>query len=195
MTTFLEEIINKLLSNNKIEHYCENASFKEEIMDNQEAAEILVRIMEEEQPSEFSKRAGEMLSMCTISAILPLVRHARKDLPKQKVLEQLNLLSIARLIALQSDFDESKTTTEKVLEEVTPYLVPLLSDESSVTPTDYEEDVEEEYLENRVCDEALLILIYLSGMVFDEYSFQEMDYEQRNDIIKKLRNRFRPLVA
>ena len=163
-------------------------------MDNQEAAEILVRIVVEGKSSELSKRAGEMLSMCTISAIVPLVRNASKELPRINVLEQLNLLTIARLIVLQSDFDESETTAERVLEEATPYLIPLLSDESSVK-TDYKEDVEEKYLENRVCDEALLILIDLSGMVFDEYSFLGMDYEQRNDIIKKLRNRFRPAVA
>lgn len=164
-------------------------------MDNQEAAAILVKIMVEDQSPEFSERAGEMLSMCTISAILPLVWRAQKDLPKKNVLERLNILSIARLIALQSDFDESKTTTKEVLEEVVPYLVPLLDDESYVTTIDYEEDVEEEYLEYRVCDEAFLILIYLSEMVFDEYSFQDMDYKQRNDMIKKLKNRFRPLVA
>ena len=190
MVSTLEAIIAKLVSNSKIKHYYDSRIFLERIMDEKDAAEILVRIMEEG-TQESSIRAGEMLSMCTISAILPLV----KDLNTKNTRTQLGRLSITRLIILQSDFDESKRTIEEVFNEVILHLLPLLNEESTLEVTNYEEDVEIEYLQYRVCDEAFLVLVYLSDVDFDEEYFQDQDYEMRNTTIKNYRNRFQSFVA
>ncbi|MFX1369805.1 MAG: hypothetical protein ACFFAY_14510 [Promethearchaeota archaeon] len=188
MTTTLKAIIDKLVSNSKIKHYYDSRVFMERIRDEQDAAEILVRIMDEG-TKESSIRAGRMLSMCTISAILPLV----KELTTKNTKDKLSRLSLSRLIVLQSGSGQSKRTKKEVFTEVIHHLLPLLNEKSKLEVTNHEEDIEMEYLQYRVCDEAFLVLIYLSEMHFDDGYFQDQDYEMRNSIIKTCKNRF--LVA
>ena len=178
-------LIRKLLADTRIEYFGINPTFRKEIKDRPEAAEILVEMMTSEAP-EIAARAGEMLSLFGRPGLKPVA----KRLSEQNTAQRIALMCVAWAIVLNSE----KTDYQEMLQSVSSDLVQLLGDRSSIPQEPYEDDVEIEY-EYRICDEAYLLIEYLMDPDHDEDLFRLWTNEERDAAISLLKWRLRPAIV
>jgi len=184
--SILEGLIKKLLANPELEYFEESRIFREKILDKQEAAEILVLMMET-YPENLAARAGEMLSLFSIPALIPIAQGLSHGDSTWKI----NLLTIGWLVISNTENENPSNMLQAVL----PYVLPLLSDYSTVEEKEVECAVEIENIQYRVCDEAYIFLRHLQDMDYDDVLFCELDFNGRDREIRMLTSRLnRPTV-
>ena len=185
--SLLETLIGKLLADSKIDYFEENMVFRTQVLDQPEAADILLNIMDTDPPNT-AARAGEMLSLFS----WPGAASVLKGLSRQDTEWRTNLMSVLWSIVTNSeDIDRSQ-----MLQESIPHILPLFDDRSIHMNPEVEHPVEIEYEEYRVCDEAYLLTLFLQAPDYDDEDFfKELAYEERDVEIQRMRSRLQPSIV
>jgi len=185
--SLLVTLIRKLLTDSKITYFEDNMIFRTQVLDQPEAADILIDIMASDTP-DHAARAGEMLSLFSWPGVSPVL----KGLSRQGTEWRTNLMSVLWSIVTNSeDLDRSE-----ILQESLPHILPLLDDRGLYMNPEVEHPVEIEYEEYRICDEAYLLLRYLQAADYDDEDFfKELAYDERDAEIKRLRSRLQPSIV
>jgi hypothetical protein len=185
--SLLETLITKLLADSKITYFEDNMVFRTQVLDQPEAADILLDIMASDTPDN-AARAGEMLSLFSWPGALPVL----KGLSRQDTEWRTVLMSVLWSMVTNSE----DLNRADMLQEGLPHILPLLDDRSLFINPEVEHPVEIEYEEYRICDEAYLLLRYLQAADYDDEDFfKELTYEERDAEIRSLRNRLQPSIV
>jgi hypothetical protein len=173
----VEDIIRRLLTNSRITDFESVAAFRTAIRDQPEAAEVLVRLLDEPQP--LGTRARQMLSLFGPMA-LPAIA---SGLVRQSADSRSNLLSVAWTVLAAED----RASRPEAAASIVPAVSALFDDRRKLEPLDAG-PVEIEYV-YRVCDEAYLLLSYAFDANYDEALFRDLDDLERDRAIRDFNRR------
>ena len=173
----IEDVIRRLLADERVTDFESVSAFRTAILDQPEAAAVLVRLLRESQP--LGGRARQMLSLfgpAAFPAIAAGLGEATAD-------ERSNLLSIAWTILASEEPEERRLAVAPLA----PAVIALFDNTTVLQPLDAG-PVEIEYV-YRVCDEAYLLLLYALEREYDEAEFRDLDDGERDRTIREFRRR------
>ncbi len=174
-----KNLIEKLLTNEKVADFSESLVFREEILDDSESIEILLDILKNSSKP-LKLRARQMLLEFSPQSLTEI----SSALESQNVNWRSNLLEIILVIISVSDNNERNTIYDAIKANV----IPLLSDQGKIQH-EFNNPVEIEY-QSRVCDEAYLLLMNLLEPEYFDADFLQLDEKIRNQEIAVFESRF-----
>ncbi len=175
LSSELETTIRRLLDDETVEDFAANAEFRQKVLNRPEAASVLVDLAVSDNGR--LQRAASMLCLFDRTAVKPLAASLSRPDP----LWRSRVLNLIWTLAHAAEFWEGPA----ILEDIRGFLVPLLSDQSVVSPDyPYPPEILRDY---RVCDEAYVLWRNLSYRQYDDSLFIGMASDERDVEISTLR--------
>ncbi|MCU1230970.1 MAG: hypothetical protein JWO97_3854 [Acidobacteria bacterium] len=179
MTSIAETAITRLLASD-VEDYEDVPLFRTVVLDNEEAAGLLVRALGNGAAS-VQERAAAMLSLFGPAAYPAIAAGLAEGTAEWRS----DLVAIAWTITSTSESPQRAPQ----FATLRAALQPLLEDKRPIASPITDTPVEIEY-SYRVCDEAFLLLRYAEQPAqYDEDEFRGMTFEERDEVIRAWRGR------
>lgn len=175
--TLTETLVRRLLSDRSIEDFDTSLVFRTQLLDNPEAASVLVQIMATE-GGEIANRARQMLCLFGEPALRPLA----DSLSKEEALWRRSVIHTLWAIISASEARDRTALLQPILGSILG-----LFDDRAIPSVQFSLPIEIEY-ELRVCDEAFLLCQRLLNSQYHGGLFTGMGFDGRDAEIRALRD-------